>query len=107
LELVLEAATGSKPYEVFNPKNTQRMVYAKGKPVYELVDPDGNVYVLQAHEERLPIEGCGRPRHSGFSRSVCSKVNRAQDAVQNRKTATVLGLDVPPSIMLRADEVIE
>jgi hypothetical protein len=44
----LEAATGSKPYAVFNPKKTQRMVYAKGKPVYELVDPDGNVYVRLA-----------------------------------------------------------
>jgi len=29
----LEAATGSKPYKIFNPKKTQRMVYAKGKPV--------------------------------------------------------------------------
>jgi len=27
--------------------------------------------------------------------------------VVNRKTAKVLGLAVPPSIMLRADEVIE
>ncbi len=52
----LEAATGSKPYKVFNPKKTQRMVYTKGKPVYELIDPDGNVYVLQAHEEKFPIE---------------------------------------------------
>ncbi|OAF12988.1 hypothetical protein AYJ54_45445 [Bradyrhizobium centrolobii] len=52
----LEAATGSKPYKVFTPKKTQRMVYAKGKPVYELIDPDGNVYVLQAHEEKFPIE---------------------------------------------------
>jgi len=32
------------------------MVYSKGKPVYELVDPDGNIYVMQAHEERFPIE---------------------------------------------------
>ncbi|MGQ0687093.1 hypothetical protein [Bradyrhizobium sp.] len=52
----LEAATGSKPYNVFNPKKTQRMVYAKGKPVYELVDPDRNVYVLQAHEEKFPAD---------------------------------------------------
>jgi len=52
----LEAATGSKPYKVFNPKKTQRMLYSKGKSVYELVDPDGNVYVLQAHEEEFPID---------------------------------------------------
>jgi len=32
------------------------MVYAKGKPVYELVDPEGNVYVLQAHDEQFPHE---------------------------------------------------
>ena len=31
-------------------------MYSKDKPVYELVDPDGHVYVLQAHEERFPIE---------------------------------------------------
>ena len=52
----LEAATGSKPYKVFNPKKTQRMVYTKGKPVYELIDPDGNVYILQAHEAKFPTD---------------------------------------------------
>ena len=29
------------------------------------------------------------------------------EMIVNRKTATVLGLTIPPSIMLRADEVIE
>ena len=29
------------------------------------------------------------------------------EMIVNRKTATVLGLAIPPSIMLRADEVIE
>jgi hypothetical protein len=36
------------------------MVYAKGKPVYELVDPDGNVYVLQAHEEMFSIDSLAK-----------------------------------------------
>ncbi len=32
------------------------MVYAKGKPVFELVDPDGHIYVLQAHGREFPME---------------------------------------------------
>jgi hypothetical protein len=51
-----KAAKGSEPYKVFTPKKTQKMVYAKGKPVYELVDPDSNVYVLQAHDEQFSLE---------------------------------------------------
>jgi len=54
--IVMKAAQGSEPYKIFNPKKTQQMVYSKGKPIYELIDPDGHVYVLQAHEERFPIE---------------------------------------------------
>jgi hypothetical protein len=55
-EILKTAATGIALYTVFNPKKTQKMVYDKGKPVYELVDPEGHVYVLQAHEEQFPIE---------------------------------------------------
>jgi hypothetical protein len=47
---------GAEPYKVFIPKKTQYMVYAKGKPVFELVDPDGHSYVLQARAEQFPIE---------------------------------------------------
>ncbi len=53
--LIEKQASGTEPYKVFTPKKTQTMIYAKGKPVYELIDPDGNVYVLQAHEEQFPI----------------------------------------------------
>jgi hypothetical protein len=38
-----KAAKGSVPYQVFTPKKTQKMVYSKGKPVYELIDPDGHI----------------------------------------------------------------
>ena len=49
----------NEPYTIYTPKKTQRMVYAKGRPVFELVDPDGHVYVLQAREEEFPIESLG------------------------------------------------
>ena len=52
----LEASTGSEPYKVFTPKKTQKMVYDKGKPVHELVDPEGHVYVLQAHDDQFPLD---------------------------------------------------
>ncbi len=32
------------------------MVYSQGKPVYGLIDSDGNVYVMQARDERFPME---------------------------------------------------
>jgi len=60
LEAAEKAAKGSEPYKVFTPKKTQKMVYSKGKPVYELVDPDGNIYVMQAHDERFPMESLSK-----------------------------------------------
>ncbi|MBI3797848.1 MAG: hypothetical protein HY268_12885 [Deltaproteobacteria bacterium] len=54
--LLAKEAQGTAPYKVFMPKKTQKMVYSKGKPVYELVDPDGNSYVLQARKEHVPME---------------------------------------------------
>jgi hypothetical protein len=49
-------AIRGKAYEPFSPNKTQKMVYAAGKLVYELVDPEGHAYVLQAHDEAHPIE---------------------------------------------------
>jgi hypothetical protein len=56
LQAAQKAAKGSEPYRVFMPKKTQKMVYSKGQPVYEIVDSDGHVYVLQAHEEQFTLE---------------------------------------------------
>jgi hypothetical protein len=46
LATVQKVAQGTTPYTVFLPKKTQKMVYAKGKPVYELADPEGHAYVI-------------------------------------------------------------
>ncbi|QDT50612.1 hypothetical protein Pan258_46910 [Symmachiella dynata] len=37
-------------YTVFNPAKTQNLLWKAGKPVYQLVDPDGHVYVLQGQK---------------------------------------------------------
>lgn len=58
--LVKGEAKGMAPYKIFMPKKTQKMVYDKGKPVYELVDPDGKIYVLQAHDEQHPMESLAK-----------------------------------------------
>ena len=49
-------ASGGEPYKIYTPSKTQSMVYEKGKPVFELKDPDGYFYVLQAREERFSID---------------------------------------------------
>jgi hypothetical protein len=36
------------------------MVYAKGKSVFELIDPDGHIYVLHAHDAQFPIESLAK-----------------------------------------------
>ncbi len=60
LSTVQKGSSGSAPYKVYTPEKTQKMRYDKGKPVYELVDPDGNVYVLQARNEEFPIESLAK-----------------------------------------------
>ena len=37
-------------YTVFSPAKFQNLVWESGKPVYQLVDADGHVYVLQGHK---------------------------------------------------------
>lgn len=37
-------------YTVFSPAKTQSLTWKAGKPVYQLVDPGGYVYVLQGHK---------------------------------------------------------
>lgn len=41
-------------YTVFNPAKFQNLVWKAGRPSYQLVDPDGHVYVLQGH--KIPLE---------------------------------------------------
>ena len=53
LSVVQQGATGAEPYKIYTPAKTQKMVYEKGKSIYELIDPDGHPYVLQAREEQF------------------------------------------------------
>jgi len=47
----LPAGTLSIPkYVVFNPAKYQNLVWKAGKPIYQLVDPEGHIYVLQGHK---------------------------------------------------------
>ena len=47
----LPAGTMNTPkYKVFNPAKYQDLVWKAGKPIYQLVDPDGHVYVLQGYK---------------------------------------------------------
>ncbi len=58
--IVKGAEKGMEPYKLFMPKKTQKMVYSKGKPIFELIDSDGNEYVLQACDEQHPIESLAK-----------------------------------------------
>jgi hypothetical protein len=40
-------------YQVFNPAKYQNLVWKAGRPSYQLVDPDGHVYVIQGH--KIPV----------------------------------------------------
>ena len=44
------------PYSVFSPTKTQYNEYNAGSTVYQLVDPDGNVYVLQARKNTVSAD---------------------------------------------------
>lgn len=45
----LGAGEGADPYVGFTSSKKQTMVFEAGKPMYELVDADGNLYVLNAY----------------------------------------------------------
>ena len=51
---------GSDPYVPFTTKKEQKLVYKKGQPVYELVDRDGGVFVLNAYGAKVKD---GDPAH--------------------------------------------
>lgn len=51
----LPPGTMSMPkYQVFNPAKFQNLTWKTGKPVYQLIDPDGHVYILQGH--KIPVD---------------------------------------------------
>ena len=48
---------GLPTYTVFNPAKYQDLVWKAGQPTYRLVDPEGNVYVLQGN--KIPSDQLG------------------------------------------------
>ena len=44
---------GSDPYAPFITRKDQKLIYKKGQPVYELVDKDGKVFVLNAYGSKV------------------------------------------------------
>jgi hypothetical protein len=51
--LLAKGTPESEPYTVFTSKRTQKMVYAKGKPIHELVDADGTYKLPPVRQEVL------------------------------------------------------
>ena len=51
---------GSTPYETFKTCKTQKMTYEAGRKVYEMIDADGNAYILQAHEKEFSMDDLDR-----------------------------------------------
>lgn len=54
--LLQEDPQAPAPYKAFSVKTKHNMVYSQGKPVYELVDSDGNVYVMQSRSESVSLK---------------------------------------------------
>ena len=50
------AVSGGGTYVPFSPPKNQTNAYSAGSEVYEIVDADGNVYVLQARKDDVPLD---------------------------------------------------
>lgn len=49
----LGSGKGADPYAPYVTQKSQHMVFNAGKPVYELVGPDGTVYVMNAYSDQV------------------------------------------------------
>lgn len=50
----LGSGEGADPYKPYVTRKAQRMVFKAGHPVYELIDSDGHVYVMNAYGAKAP-----------------------------------------------------
>jgi hypothetical protein len=41
------------PYTVFSPKRSGEQIFSRGKPVYELVSPEGDAYIMQGYGQHV------------------------------------------------------
>jgi hypothetical protein len=52
----LGGSEGSTPYQPFKTCKTQKMVYDAGQKVWEMVDDQGQAWILQAHEAQFSLD---------------------------------------------------
>lgn len=51
----LGGSEGSTPYKPFKTCKTQKMIYDAGNKVWEMIDADGQAWILQAHEAEFTL----------------------------------------------------
>lgn len=99
---VLPAGTlGTPQYQVFNTAKTQNLTWKAGQPTYQLVDPSGNVYVMQGYKVRATALGQLAPEFQELPEGWSYRVQvYAEDLVMNLSPAAPI-----PSVQDEFDQI--
>lgn len=98
----LPAGTMAMPhYKVFNPAKYQNLRWKAGKPTYQLVDPDGHIYVLQGYKvKKEDLNRLGSKLDSLPTGWKFQVVNLKEDLVMNLTPAHAI-----PSVQDEFDQI--